>query len=196
MDDSNKTSEVVTSKEEITRREILDWILHIAVAIVAAILIVTFIGQITIVSKRSMTQTLQNGDRLIVEKITTRFGSLETGDIVVIYYPECLEKGSLIIKRVVAKEGDRVQIRGGKVYINGQVLQEDYIRGERTETVNETYSDVTLPKGYLYVLGDNRLIGGSIDSRTFGPIEESRIRGRAIFRIFPIKEAGRVGQRH
>ncbi len=172
--------------------EIKDWVLHILAAVVIALLIVTFVGQITIVSKSSMTPTLKDGDRLIIEKLTKYFGSYNRGDIVVLYYPECLESGDLIIKRIIGLEGDLVEIKDGDVYVNGEYVAEDYIRGTYTYEVNESYSSVKVPEGSVYVLGDNREANGSIDSRTFGALQVTRIRGKAIFRLFPFNKFGMV----
>jgi len=162
---------------------------HIAIALVIGILIVTFVGQRTIVYGVSMEPTLHHGDQLIVEKITTRFGSLHHGDIVTIYVPEYLGEGKdYIIKRVIGVENDTVEIKDGKVYLNDEVLDEDYINGTSTSPVNPEYSSVKVPKGYVYVLGDNRLPGASKDSRSIGLIDLKRVKGKALLRFYPFSK--------
>jgi signal peptidase I len=172
-------------------KEILDWALHIGLAVLIGILIVTFIGQRTIVYGNSMQPTLQQGDQLIVEKISPRLNKLNRGDIVTVYVPDELDAGKdTIIKRIVGVAGDTVEIKLGKVYVNGKELQEDYTKGDRTRPVNEEYSNVTVPRGYVYVLGDNRLPNASKDSRSIGPVEIGRIRGKAVLRYYPFNKFG------
>lgn len=97
-----------------------------------------------------------------------------------------------IIKRVIGVEGDRIEIRGGKVYVNGEALDEDYINvdAQGTLEVNVKFSELSVPKGHIYVLGDNRLPGQSKDSRTFGTVEIKDVGGKAIFRFFPFNKIG------
>lgn len=169
--------------------EVLDWILHIGLAVVIGVFIVTFVGQRTIVYGNSMQPTLQHKDQLIVEKISSRFNRLNRGDIVTVYVPEELDAGKdTIIKRIVGVAGDRVEIRGGKVYLNGLEYIEDYINGTRTGTVDNEFSEVTVAEGYVYVLGDNRLPNASKDSRSIGPVKISRIKGKVILRYYPLKK--------
>ncbi|MDP4180670.1 MAG: signal peptidase I [Bacillota bacterium] len=172
-------------------REGLDWGVHIAIAVLIGFLIVGFVGQRTIVSGSSMETTLHDGDQLIIEKLTPKLGKLKYGDIVTINVTDKSEVGrSPIIKRVIGVEGDKIEEKDGKVYLNGKALKEDYINGDYTEVVKEQYSNMTVPKGMIYVLGDNRTPGGSLDSRTIGPLELSRVGGRAIFRFWPLKSIG------
>lgn len=172
-------------------KEALDWLLHISVAVIIGLLIVTFVAQRTVVFKQSMEPTLHEGDNLLVEKISPRLGKVNRGDIVVIKdaSPEFAMEGKELIKRVVAVENDRVELRDGKVYINGEELKEGYIMGDYTPPgENPEYNSLTVPEGYVYVLGDNRT--NSADSRTFGPVPASNIRGKAIFRFYPFSKFG------
>jgi signal peptidase I len=167
-------------------KEILDWILHIAIAILAGIFIVTFIAQRTIVDGSSMLPTLHDGDQLIVEKITPRLSKLKRGDVVTLYIPELLEEGKeYVVKRIIALEGDTVEIMDGKVFVNGEQLEEEYINGNNTYAVNSEYSHVVVPEGHVYVLGDNRLPNASYDSRSFGPIDLDKITGKMLIRYYP-----------
>lgn len=172
-------------------KEILDWGAHILIAVLIGLFIVTFVAQRTIVNGSSMEPTLQDRDQLIIEKITPRFGKLSMGDIVTIYIPENLESGKdYIIKRVIGVEDDTVEIKDGKVYVNGSVIEENYINGRRTDAVNDQYNKIVVPKGHIYVLGDNRIPGASLDSRSIGPIDVKRVKGKAVVRFFPLGKAG------
>jgi len=140
-------------------KELFDWIIHIGIAILAGLLIVTFVAQRTIVFNYSMEPTLYQGDNLIVEKLGPRFGILKPGDIVTIRdASEFLSKeGKTIIKRIIALENDEIEIKQGNVYVNGKMLDETYINGDTTKAVRTEYCDrYKVPEGYVYVLGDNR----------------------------------------
>ena len=173
-------------------REILDWVKHIVLAIIVGILFITFVGQRTVVYGMSMTPTLENGDQLVIEKISPKIGGIKHGDIVTIYIHGMLDEGKdYLIKRVIAIEGDRVKIENGHVYLNGEMLNEDYIRGDYTYEERLT-SEITIEKGQIFVMGDNRLKGGSNDSRSLGVFNVSAIRGKAIFRWFPFSKFGSI----
>jgi len=161
-------------------------LVHIFIAVVLGVLIVNYVAQITVVSGNSMEKTLHNGDRLIIEKISPRLGNINRGDIVTIDDPVKLDlRTSPIIKRVIGIEGDLVEIRDGKVYVNEEELKEDYINGDTTLEVNKDYSKVRVEEGCVYVLGDNRLPNESKDSRTIGTENVDNITGRAMLRFFP-----------
>lgn len=160
--------------------------IHIGIAVILGVLIVTFVAQITVVNGSSMEITLHDGDRLIIEKISPKIGNIKRGDIVTIDDPEKMNKVTRpIIKRVIGVEGDHVQILDGKVFVNGEELKEGYINGDTTLEVNGQYSDVTVEKGCIYVLGDNRLPYKSQDSRTLGTESLKYVTGKALLRFFP-----------
>jgi signal peptidase I len=174
-------------------KEIIDWVIHIALAIVIGLFIVTFVAQRTIVDGNSMLPTLSHDDQLIVEKITPRLDKLKRGDLVTIYIPEHLEDGKdYVVKRIIAIGNDKVEIKDGKIYVNGEELKEDYINGNNTEEINPEYSSLTVPSDCVYVLGDNRLPYASLDSRTIGPIKKKKVIGKVIFRYYPFARAGKV----
>lgn len=171
-------------------REVLDWLFHIAVAIAIGVLIVTYVAQVTKVNGESMEGTLYNNDRLIIEKISPRFGKINRGDIVTIDVSDMESfRNSPLIKRVIGIAGDLVEVRDGKVYVNDVLLEEKYISGEITYA-NEKYSRVVVPEGYIYVMGDNRNIGKSNDSRFVGPLELKRVGGKAVIRFLPLNRIG------
>lgn len=175
------------------KKEILDWLLHIAIAIGLAFLILHFVGRFTIVDGNSMSPTLRNHNVLIIECLTTRFGEVETGDVVVLRIPELLEgKKQYAIKRVIATENQHVAIKDGKVYVDGAALDEPYVNDVPTLPGSGLYADMLVPEGCIYVLGDNRLPDKSRDSRVFGPVNTERVIGKSFFRIFPFSEIGSV----
>lgn len=170
------------------KNEALDWFIHIAAAVILGVLIVTFVAQRTIVYDISMQPNFVQGDNLLVEKLGYRFGDLHRGDIVIVKMPDSDKK---LIKRLVAVEGDRVQVKDGKLYVNGK----QFLIGLPTEPVtpdgdDPEYTDLTLKKGEAYVLGDNRPY--SQDCTEFGPIQKNWIVGRAIFRFYPFSKFGPI----
>ncbi len=174
-------------------REILSWILHIAVAVALGLGVITFLGRLTVVNGNSMSPTLKNQNVIIIESITPRFGTIKQGDIVVLRMPELLEgKQKYAVKRVIAKENQHIEIRDGKVFVDGKQLSENYINNEETNIGNTLYADMVVPEGCIYVLGDNRIPEKSRDSRVFGPVKKDRIVGKCWIRIFPFTEAGQV----
>lgn len=172
------------------KKEIIDWLVHIALAIVITLFIINYIGQFTIVQGNSMLPTLKDKNILIIEKLTQRFGSIKQGDIVVVKIPDLLGRGkTYAVKRVIATGGQKIEIKNGNVFVDGEKLDEHYISGGDTFATGP-FSDMVVPENCIYVLGDNRMPGASKDSRIFGPVDKNTIAGRAIFRIFPLKELG------
>lgn len=165
--------------------EIIEWIKSILLAIVIALFIKTFIFNTTYVLGNSMHPTLHEKDRLFTNKLSMRFSEIKRKDIVVIEAPDAPDKD--YIKRVIGKEGDLVEIKDGKVYLNGEKLEEDYLAKDvYTHTYGQSYWKV--PKDHVFVLGDNREEGASKDSRFFGCVPVDTIKGVANFRYFPFNE--------
>ncbi|NLM05812.1 MAG: signal peptidase I [Tissierellia bacterium] len=161
-------------------------------ALAIALFIKFFLFDITTVDGASMNPTLENGDRLLVTRISTFFREAERGELVIFKSPT---DGRLFIKRVIGVGGDLVEIHEGKVYLNNQALIEDYIDdGIKTEIFFEDKWKV--PDGYYFVLGDNRKPNGSTDSRIFGLIDKNSIKSYAEFRIFPFDSIERLERYH
>lgn len=171
------------------KKEILEWLKTIIVSIVIAIVITTFIRP-TLVKGESMMPTLQPNNYLIINKVTYMFSDPQNGDIVVFSTELHNLDGSNkdLIKRVIGIEGDTVEIKEGKVYIDGELISEEYILG------NYTNGDMTLtiPEGKIFVLGDNR--GNSLDSRSseVGLVDVGDIKGKVLIRLYPFNELGVV----
>ena len=161
----------------------------IAIALVLAFLIRTFIAEPRYIPSDSMVPTLLTGDRLVVEKVSYYFHPPKFGDIIVFQPPEELQnrgylKNQAFIKRVIGEPGNIININKGKVYLNGQALEEDYI----AEPPNQPFPPVKVPPDKLFVMGDNR--NDSNDSRYWGFLPNKNVIGRAVFRFWP---PGRIG---
>lgn len=186
-----------TMKDDKIVKELLDWLLHIALALAFTFIIINYVGQFTVVQGNSMLPTLKPNSVLVIEKLTRRFGSLKQGNIIVVRIPELLGDGkTYAVKRIIATGGQKVVIKEGKVYVDGMELSEDYINGAGTFSAKGMYDDITVPDDCIYILGDNRYPGASKDSRIFGPINCDRVEGRVIFRLFPFSELGRISTKN
>jgi signal peptidase I len=161
-------------------RELLETILP---AIVIAALIHVFLAQATRVYGQSMEPNLHTDQRLIVEKISYRFHGPRRGDIVVLEQPGC-DDCELLIKRVVGLAGEVIAVHDGKVYVDGEPLDEPYLTG----MTGGHYGPERVPPLHVLVLGDNR--GASNDSRAFGPIHRDEILGRAWLSYWPLEQIG------
>ena len=168
-------------------REAIDFILYLAVVAGICYVIVTFVGQRTVVSGTSMIPTLQDGDNLITDKISYRFRDPERYDIIVLRVESQHEN---FIKRVIGLPGETVQIVGGRVYIKGELLESDVYGNELMISAGRASQPITLGENEYFVLGDNR--NGSADSRLeeVGNVDKSRIIGRAFVRIWPLSQFG------
>ena len=168
-------------------REAIDFILYLAVVAGICYVIVTFVGQRTVVTGTSMIPTLQDGDNLITDKISYRFRDPERYDIIVLRVESQHEN---FIKRVIGLPGETVQIVGGRVYINGELLESDVYGNELMISAGRASQPITLGENEYFVLGDNR--NGSADSRLeeVGNVDKSRIIGRAFVRIWPLSQFG------
>ncbi|SHE28362.1 signal peptidase I [Tissierella praeacuta DSM 18095] len=165
------------------KNETIEWIKSIVTAVVIAILIKAFIFNTTYVLGNSMYPTLHEKDRLFANKVSLYFKGPSRGDVIVLKAPDDPVKD--YIKRVIGIEGDLVEIKDGKVYVNGSLLNEPYL-------VNDSYTHIydedtwKVPKGQVFVLGDNRAEGASKDSRYFGCVSVKSIKGITGFRYFPV----------
>jgi len=171
------------------KKEVLEWVKTIVISIIIAMIITTFIRP-TLVKGYSMYPTLDEYDYLIINKIPYMLHEPERGDIVVFKsHLKTIEgKDKDLIKRVIGIPGDTVQITNGKVFVNGQLLNEPYINGNFTS--GELLVEV--PEEMLFVMGDNR--ENSLDSRDakVGPVSIDTVRGKVLVRLFPFTKIGKV----
>lgn len=162
-------------------KRVREWIYILAVGFLLAIIVQRTAFALYIVEGESMMPTIKNHERVFVNRIPLYFGSLHHGDIVV--FPNPVD-GRYFVKRVIGLPGDRIMIRDGKVYRNGEVLHEDYVD---TITVGDM-EEVTVKEGHVFVMGDNRHPNASWDSRSpdIGQIPISSLAGEAEFVVFPV----------
>lgn len=206
-------------------KEIGGWIICIVIAVILALLIKYFILTPTVVKQESMYPTLEENQRLILNRLGRTFKQMpKRGDIitfeaptvtyrteedtdisnpVAIYEAEernifenfsynVLEIGKTsYIKRVIGLPGDHVQIKNGKVYINEEELEEDYLQpGIITDDAEGIFYDIIVPENTVFAMGDNR--NSSVDCRAFGCIPLERIEGKVLIRFWPLNEFGKV----
>ena len=175
--------------EESILRELGGWIVYILLIIGLTYFIITFVGQRTRVSGSSMETTLQNGDNLIVDKISYRFRDPKRYDIIV--FPYKYEENTYYIKRIIGLPGETIQIKDGQILIDGETYQENgEFPGIENAGVAET--KVALDSGEYFVLGDNR--NNSEDSRyaDMGNVKKRNIIGKVWFIASPWSRFGFV----
>ena len=175
------------AKEVSLWREILGWIVYIAVILGITYLIITYVAQRTRVSGDSMESTLHSGDNLIVDKLSYHFREPERYEIIV--FPYRYEENTFYIKRIVGLPGDTIQIKDGYLYIDGERADENYGL-ERMNKAGIAAEEIKLGADEYFVLGDNR--NGSSDSRdpSVGILKREEIIGRAWVRIWPLNNVG------
>jgi signal peptidase I len=163
--------------------EIMAGLQTLVSAAVYATLIVTFGFQVARVDGLSMAPTLEDHDRLIVNKLVYEIGEPRPGDIVMLYYP--LNPDKMFVKRVIAREGDTVRIVDGRVYVNDATLHDDYVPAEFRS--HDDWGPQVIQQGYYFVMGDHR--NNSSDSRHWGPVPKKYIVGKVKVRWWPLQEA-------
>ena len=151
------------------------------IIVLVVVLIRTFLFTPIKVNGDSMDNTLHNGDTMILNKITMKFNELERFQIVVIR-----TKDTYLIKRIIGLPGETIEYKDGKLFINNKIMNDPYYNDGNTKD----FDKVNIPKGYYYVMGDNR--GISLDSRLIGVISKEDILGTTNFILFPISDFGIV----
>lgn len=216
----NEKIEETKAKTRSVLREVLDWVICFVLAYALYIVLNYFVFSSPQVKQESMFPTIVNGERVFVLRPLLA-GDYKYGDIITFEAPidnqNYFDDESVFpvaqyetytgirnflykvfdyqkvnyVKRVIGLPGDTIEIKDGKVYRNGEELQEDYVRpGNKTTSQVEKYSTVTVAEGTLYVMGDNR--EQSKDSRTFGCIPEERVNGKVTIRVWPLTKFGSI----
>ncbi len=161
----------------------------ITLSAVLAFGIRSFVAEARYIPSGSMLPTLQINDRLIIDKISYNFRNPERGDIVVFSPTDALKAQNFkdaFIKRLLGLPGDKVEVKGGRVYVNDQPLKENYI----DEKPNYNFGPVTVPPNQYLVLGDNR--NNSYDSHYWGFVPRDHIIGKAVVRFWPLNRVGEL----
>lgn len=164
------------------------WVRDLALSVFIALVVILFLYQPVKVEGTSMMPSLEDQERVFINKFLYRFrfGEVERGDTVVFWFPGDPTKS--YIKRVIGLPGDRVEIRSGHVLVNGRMLDEPYVPEEYRDRA--TVGPVLVPEDHFYVLGDHR--SSSNDSRSWGPVPRAAIYGKAVFAYWPPEKAGIV----
>ena len=178
------TARVVSEPHPSLIGEIRGWLKDVILGVIIAILMVVFLYQPVKVEGTSMQPELIDQERIFVNKFIYHFEEIHRGDIVVFWYPRDPSKS--FIKRVVGVPGDTVSIRDGRVYINGQLIEERYVPSGYLDS--DSYPTVRVREDYYYVLGDHR--NASNDSRSWGLVPRKYIYGKAVFRYWPVEKVG------
>ncbi|WP_008317497.1 signal peptidase I [Leptolyngbya sp. PCC 6406] len=175
------------------QRQVNPWVeglQTIGLSIVLALGIRTLVAEARYIPSGSMEPTLEINDRLVIEKISYRFNPPVRGDIVVFWPPESLfpagARRDAFIKRIIGLPGDTVEIRDGTVFVNGDALEENYIKAEP----DYIWGPETVPVDQYLVLGDNR--NSSYDSHAWGFVPRDNIIGRAVVRFWPPNRVGGI----
>jgi len=170
------------------RRRVLraawEFLHDLSVAVLFCFFLIAFVAQAFRVQGTSMEPLLLDGERIVVNKFIYRFQPIERGDVVVFWYPR--DPTVSFIKRVVGLPGDVVEIRAGRLLVNGMPAREAYLPEAFRDVDNFPPTEVR--KGFYFVLGDHRR--SSNDSRSWGEVPERYIYGRAVFRFWPLSRLG------
>jgi signal peptidase I len=200
---------VARSKEKSTRGSLLELVMIVAVALGLALGIQAFLVKPFRIPSESMVPTLEIGQRVLVDRVSFRFGDPDRGDIVVFKPPVGSDSNSCgvqhsgdspcprptedrsdtnFIKRVVGLPGERLKVIDGAVYINGRRQNEDFARLDSTCEICNLPVEITIPEGYYFMMGDNR--GASADSREWGPVPKKWMIGKAFMTYWPPNRIG------
>jgi signal peptidase I len=200
---------VARAKQKSTAGSLIELVAIVAVALGLALGIQAFLVKPFRIPSESMVPTLAVGQRVLVDRVTLRFGEPDRGDIMVFKPPrgadddECgvqqpdntpcarptkERSDTNFIKRVVAVGGDQVAIRDGHVILNGKRQEESFTRPDSECSTCNLTNEITIPEGHFYMMGDNR--GASADSREWGPVPKRWLVGQAFFTYWPPKKIG------
>jgi signal peptidase I len=162
------------------------WLRDLVISLAISSFIIIFLYQPVKVEGTSMMPSLDDQERIFVNKFVYRLEPIERGDVIVFRYPRDPSKS--FIKRVIGIAGDRVRIDNGQVFVNGQPLVEEYVAGMFSD--ERSFAEIAVPSRSYFVLGDHRSM--SNDSRDFGPVNSKFIYGKAVFGYWPMDKMGRV----
>jgi signal peptidase I len=165
-------------------KELKEWVLLLLAAVLIALFLRGFVIEPRYVPTPSMVPTIMVDDRLYVEKLTPRFGTLRRGMIVTFLAPEQTGREDHLVKRLIGMGGDVVAITDGQLFLNGKAVDEPYLN----EPMRSDFPEFTVPEGKLFLLGDNR--NYSQDSRSWGCIDEECVKGQALFIYYPFSHIG------
>jgi signal peptidase I len=183
---SNRSLDVVEKKVAKPSKltETWEWTKALGIAVILATAIKVFLFAPVIVEGESMFPTLENKERLMLNKAAYLFSEPKRGEVVVFHS----EHDKDWIKRVIGEPGDIVEVKEEQLFVNNKLIDEPYLDSLKLRYKDLLTEDfyIEVPKGHLFVMGDNR--PNSRDSRRIGPIEIDQVIGRAEFVMWPLKE--------
>ena len=162
------------------------WMRDLIISLAISAFIIVFLYQPVKVEGTSMMPSLDDQERIFINKFVYRIEPIQRGDIVVFRYPR--DPAKSFIKRVIGVAGDHVRIADGHVFLNGRMLEENYVPSVYQD--ERSYPEIVVPPDSYFVLGDHRSL--SNDSRDFGPVDASYIYGKAVFGYWPVDKVGRL----
>jgi signal peptidase I len=169
------------------RRHAIEWALIIVVAVLVSVLVRTFVFQTFFIPSSSMNPTLWKGDRIVVNKLSVEFGTINIGDIVVFKAPpdvamDCGDPVTDLVKRVIGLPGDHLYSKGNTIFVNGTPLDQKW---SVWPTLGTPIRPTTVAAGHYFMMGDWH--SESCDSRTWGTVPRSDLIGKVFVRIWPLK---------
>ncbi|MTT30448.1 signal peptidase I [Terrilactibacillus sp. BCM23-1] len=171
-----------------SRKEAFEWIKALGIAVIIAVLVRSFIFTNYVVEGKSMMPNLQDGNRLIVNKLDYEISKPNRFDIVIFH----ATKTEDYVKRVIGLPGDKIAYRNDVLYVNGKAMKEPYLKRYKENIQGDLTYDfpnngtITVPKNTIWVMGDNRQ--NSIDSRVFGPVKLNKVVGKVNVRYWPMSK--------
>jgi signal peptidase I len=185
---SQPTPQITSEKPKTTKAAGLfsAWMRDLIISLAISAFIIVFLYQPVKVEGTSMMPSLDDQERIFINKFVYRIEPIQRGDIVVFRYPR--DPAKSFIKRVIGVAGDHVRIADGHVFLNGKTLEENYVPGVYQD--ERSYPEIVVPPDSYFVLGDHRSL--SNDSRDFGPVDASYIYGKAVFGYWPVDKVGRL----
>jgi signal peptidase I len=188
VDEVEPTVEAPTLKAPKSRRRgFIEWFLVLIAALALSFLVRTFVFQEYYVPSGSMTPTLDIGDRIMVDKLSVDFGTVNIGDIVVFKAPPgvktmCGDDVADLVKRVIGVPGDTLYSTGNTIYVNGKPLDQKWTVYKAMGS--HPIKPITLRKNMYFMMGDNH--AGSCDSRYWGPVPRSDLIGKVFLKVWPL----------
>ena len=173
------------------KKDAREWVVSIVTALLAVLIIRSFFFTIIRVDGTSMTDTLQNNDRLFVTVLDMKLHGPDRFDVVITHYDDTLKE---YVKRVIGLPGDTLEVKSGVLYVNGEAYEEPFLSPDRIVNYSLPQYDfgpIEVPEGSYFVMGDNR--DNSRDSRRVGFLSEDKIVGKVRYIIWPLNRIGSVG---
>lgn len=166
------------------KKEVWDWSKAVVIAGAIVLLLKAYVFQLSTVKHQSMQPTLYENEWLFINKIAYEFGDPKRGDVVILKDPrEDENRKEHLVKRVIGLPGDTLEIRNGQLYLNGEMTVERYTD---VKIEDGDYGPFTVSANHYFVMGDNRHMNGSTDSRAFGEVPRDMIEGRGDLILWPI----------